>query len=132
MVAAVAGAGAVMLAAAIAEAAVPATGGLAVEAAAIAAFAGGGERLPGVGKDPPLCAPSCALPAAWRRADFAPTLLSVAAKSWPRPVEFKEPPGAASLICAGSEAIEICETMRVAFIASETASDVPSGRQRRG
>jgi hypothetical protein len=58
MLAGVVEAAVVMLAAAMAEAAVPATGGLAVEAAAIAAFAGGGERLPGVGKDPPLCAPS--------------------------------------------------------------------------
>jgi hypothetical protein len=70
-----------MLAAGIAEAALPDADRLAAGEGAVAAFAAGGAILPGAGKDPPVCAPSWALPAAWRRVDFAPTLLSVAAKS---------------------------------------------------
>jgi hypothetical protein len=70
-----------VLAAGIAQAGLPDADGLAAGEDAVAAFAVGGAILPGAGKDPPACAPSWALPAAWRRPDFAPTLLSVAAKS---------------------------------------------------
>ena len=70
-----------VLAAGMAEAALPDADELVAGEDAVAIFAAGGAILPGAGKDPPVCAPSWALPAAWRRPDFAPTLLSVAAKS---------------------------------------------------
>jgi hypothetical protein len=47
-----------VLAAGIAEAALPDADGLAAGEDAVAAFAAGGAILPGAGKDPPVCAPS--------------------------------------------------------------------------
>jgi hypothetical protein len=114
----------------VAAAAAPAASGIAAAGLTAkepaAAIAGGGETLPGAGKGPPVSLPLRALPATGRRLDLPPMLLSVAAKSRPLPFEFKEPTGAVSLSCVGSAAIGACETMGVAFIASDLASDVPT------
>lgn len=86
----------------------------------------GGERLPGAGKCPPVDPLPWALLAAGLRLGLVPALLSAAAKSWPPALPAAESAVAAPLVGAGSMWMGACETLGIAFIPTELASDVPS------
>jgi hypothetical protein len=85
-----------------------------------------GERLPGAGKCPPVDPPSWALFAAGLRVGLGPALLSAAAKSWPLAPGMGELADAAPFACAASLFAGACETVGIAFIPTDKASDVPS------
>jgi hypothetical protein len=92
---------------------------------------GGGEGLPDAGNCPPLGPPLWALFAAGLRAGLEPALLSAAAKSWPPALRAAESADAVSPVVAGSMWMGARETVGIAFIPAELASDVPSAARRR-
>jgi hypothetical protein len=101
----------------------------AAEAGATAAATGevwGGERLPGAGNCPPVDPLPWALFAAGLRLGLEPALLSAAAKSWPPALRAAKSALAGPLAGAGSMWMGACETVGIAFIPTELASDVPS------
>jgi hypothetical protein len=119
----------------------PAVGGAeaAVATAAAPGDVGRGEELPGAGNCPPLDPPSWALFAAGLRVGgLGAASFSVAAKSLPLVLspagsDDAAPPAcsatlafAVRLTCAASLLIGRREITGIAFILSETASDVPS------
>jgi hypothetical protein len=103
--------------------------------AAIAAVAagdvGGGDGLPGAGNWPPVDSLPGALFAAGLRVGLEPALLSADAKSWPPALRAVESADAVPLVDAGSMLMGACETVGIAFIPGELASDVPSARAAR-